>query len=119
MKSTLLIAGFITGIFAYVELIRWVYTLSVVWEEYRTAVAFPHLQRRANLWPIPLIFLLHSGPWFLAVIIFGTYEILTGQTQPEWYWYLGGFYGYGVIIGTIIALSLRRHSYKSPSETRH
>jgi len=118
MELILFIAGFIAGIFVYLEIIRWVYTLLVVWGEYRIAKDFPHLQRRASLWPVPLLFLLHSGPWFLVVVVISTYKILTGQSQPEWFWFLGGFYAYGVIIGVTILTSLRTYSTKQSSENK-
>ncbi len=108
--------GFTFGIIAVSELLRWVYALWTVWLEYKTALRFPHLKRRARLWPLALLSVCHSGPWFLGVIIFITYKVIFEYPQPEWLWLLGGFYSYPIIIGGGILLSLHKDPHKFTEE---
>ena len=66
------------------------------------AVDYPHLGRHKRLWVFIPLTLLHSGPWILALTVFGALILLRTPREPWHAWFVGGFIAYLALMGFVI-----------------
>lgn len=72
------------------------------------------LPRSRSVGRVAAIALLHSGPWVLALIVFGMYYALTRFPQPKVHWFLGALYA-----SLLLELLLVWHLFRSGSIGNH
>ena len=103
-----LAVGFFAAMIVFAATLPWVGCLWVAYQDYRTAVDYPHLGRSRRLWVfVPLTFL-HSGPWILALTVFGAFILLRSPREPWHAWFIAGFVGYLALMGLIIVSVLKK-----------
>src|SRR5258708_33495631 len=76
--------------------LRWIGALAVVLEKRWTYRERP-MKRRTLLWALPIVLLLHSGPWAIATLSLIAFHILSARHATEWDWFFVGFAA-GVVI---------------------
>ena len=91
--------GLLVGLLLYERLFIWMAFLWATYAEYRTALTYPHLRRRRSLVVFVPLTLLHSGPWLLALVIFGAFHLYTSQREEWHYWMVAGFLGGLAVMG--------------------
>ena len=94
------VGGFVLAQLAFPLVIHW---LVLVYAQF--ALEPPETRRAQTLIPI---FLLHSGPWALALMIFACIKLLASP-EGEWRpWLVGGFVvGCGILL-VMIAMGLKK-----------
>ena len=73
--------GFFLGTFLFSRVGGWIQAI---------AAAFQNRRGDANLKTVPLVTVLHSGPWLLAAVVYWAYHILSAPHAPAWDWFFGG-----------------------------
>jgi hypothetical protein len=103
-----LVGGFLIAATILAAVLPWVGCLWVAYQDYRTAVDYPHLGRSKRLWVFVPLTLLHSGPWTLALTVFGAF-ILFRSPREAWHaWFVGGFVAYFALMGLVIVAALKK-----------
>lgn len=82
--------GFFLGLIVTQMAVRWALAIVVVLEKRWTYDEEPR-QRRTLLWALPIVLLLHSGPWAIAVVTLVVFEFLSVPHSAGWNWFFGGF----------------------------
>ena len=103
-----LFGGFFTATIVLAAALRWIGSLWVAYQDYRTAVDYPHLGRSKRLWVFVPLTLLHSGPWILALTVFGAFILFRSPREPWHAWFIAGFVGYLALMGLIIVSLLKK-----------
>jgi len=101
--------GLLAGMLVFSALLRWAIALVKTYKDYRIAAGYPHLQRARRPWIFLFMFVLHSGPWVLALTVFGAFELLTSPYQVWHSWFIGGFLSYCVLMGCLFMWARKKH----------
>jgi hypothetical protein len=90
-------AGFLVALLVITMLFRWLWAIRVV-----TAKQWVYdgqlQQRRKLLWALPIVLILHSGPWTVGVFGFLSWELIIAE---KW-----AGYGWGLVAGVLLMTSL-------------
>ena len=98
-------AGFFVVILVVTMLVRWLEAIQVVIAKSWTYGDEPR-QRRPLLWALPLVLMLHSGPWALAVFLYlSWYLIGRPENSPGFGW---GLTAGALFMGLLISSTFRR-----------
>src|SRR5437016_3450148 len=100
--------GLLAALVVFAATLRWVGCLWIAFQDYRTAVDYPHLGRSKRLWVfVPLTFL-HSGPWTLVLTVCGAFILFTSPREPWHAWFVAGFIVHLALMGLIIVSVLKK-----------
>ena len=111
MESLLSFLAVPWGIIAGMMLIslagRWVYAIYTTVRSYRSGN--PGLgTRRPFIWALPIVVLLHSGPWALATACYLAYYGLSRPHGPWLLWFFGGVAISPLFVGFAVMRASRR-----------
>src|SRR5882724_11341564 len=94
----LAVLGVFAGILVFNMLLRWVHAIAIVSAKYWTYGESPR-QRHTLIWALPIVLVLHSGPWAIVVT---TLIALNMPHSLEWKLFFGGFVLGIALVGYII-----------------
>jgi len=93
--------GLLTGMVVFSALLRWVIALTKTYTDYRIAADHPHLRQAKRPWIFLFLLVLHSGPWVLALTVFGAFELFMSPYHAWHSWFIGGFIAYIVLMACL------------------
>jgi hypothetical protein len=105
-SASLTAAGFLIGIFFLPLVVRWAGLVYTVFGLH--GGDFLGAPKRRLLWAAPLVILLHPVPY----LVIGSFVIIkfvaAGQASAGWVWFLAGVYSYGLVIGLLVVIRVRK-----------
>jgi hypothetical protein len=110
------VLGFLAALALFPMIARWGGSLWEAYRDYRLAADYPHLNRRKNLWVFAPLIVLHSGPWLVALTLFGAFKLFTSPHQPWHSWFIGGFITYFALMGFFITRVLKAQKARKVAE---
>jgi len=110
--------GLIAGVFVFGVAGRWVAAIAETLRQYRpdNAVEPP---RRPLAWALPLVLLLHSGPWVLAIAGYLSYYVLSRPHASWWLWFYVGVALSPLFVCGLILRMRRKRLQASSSDVTH
>lgn len=99
--------GLLTAMVVFSALMRWVVALKKTYTDYRIAADHPHLRQPKRPWIFPLLLVLHSGSWVLALTVFGAVELFTSPYHTWHAWFVGGFIAYVALMAYFFILTYK------------
>ena len=99
--------GILVGMFFAQIVLRWIFVIGVVLEKHWIYGESP-TQRRTLLWALPIVLVLHSGPWAIFAIALVAFEILSVVHPVGWNWFFGAFVFGVALIGGLAGVGFAR-----------
>ena len=112
----LALTGFLSGMFLWVQITRWVGLLYVAASKEGGDFLGP--PKRRLLWAAPFISLLHPTPWLIGAIAFFAYHAFRGAIDPGWTWFFGGVTVAVMFMATTTVAMIARWKHSASSQER-
>jgi hypothetical protein len=110
--------GLFAGVFVWGIAARWLYIIADTWRTYRSTDTTESLPRTGP-WALLLVFVLHSGPWALAIAGYLSYYVLSRPHAPWWAWFFGGAALAPLFVGTVVLRAMRKRKRLQVNGTSH
>jgi len=96
--------GFFVAVLLTSMIGHWIQAIAVVTAKQWTYGDEPQ-QSRTLLWALPIVLILHSGPWAIAAFLYFSWHVLLPH-RAEW---SGFFWGFGLALLLLALLMYRAH----------
>jgi len=108
--------GLFAGVFILGAVGRWLYAIVNTVQTYQ-ANAPGGRPQRTLLWTLPLVVVLHSGPWILAIAGYLSYYLLSRPHASWWLWfYVGASFAPVLMVAILVHARWRRKQLEAKRE---